>query len=119
MLYLPPWPNVALSWTPGIPSVTLMMIRRTALPTVALARQPGPKTLTPELKPSALAIGPLTTLSGAGPRVQAADEPQPVEFIGLEGSGTRGTGKQLLEHFDLTPEAIARAAGNVISRKSR
>ncbi len=49
----------------------------------------------------------------------AAEQPTPVEFVGMEGYGTSGTWKQLLEHFELTPEAIARAAGNAISRKSR
>ena len=58
-------------------------------------------------------------LGGLVSQALAAEQPTPVEFVGMEGYGTSGTWKQLLEHFDLTPEAIARAAGNVISRKSR
>lgn len=45
--------------------------------------------------------------------------PTPVECVGMKDRyGTSGTWKELLEHFDLTPEAIARAARNVIKRKS-
>jgi len=58
-------------------------------------------------------------LGGLVSQALAAEQPTPVEFVGMEGYGTSGTWKQLLEHFDLTPEAIARAAGNAISRKSR
>jgi transketolase C-terminal domain/subunit len=32
--------------------------------------------------------------------------------------GTSGTWQQLLDYFHLTPEAIAKAARNVIARKS-
>ena len=32
--------------------------------------------------------------------------------------GTSGTWKELLEHFNLTPDAIAQAARNAIARKS-
>jgi transketolase len=49
----------------------------------------------------------------------AAAQPTPVEFVGMTQYGTSGTAKQLLEHFDLTPEAIARAARNALARKSR
>jgi transketolase len=46
--------------------------------------------------------------------------PTPVEFVGMRDRyGTSGTWKQLLEHFHLTPDAIAQAARNVIARKSR
>ncbi|HUF54201.1 MAG TPA: transketolase C-terminal domain-containing protein [Dehalococcoidia bacterium] len=49
----------------------------------------------------------------------AASQPTPVEFVGMTTYGTSGTATQLLEHFDLTPEAIARAARNALARKSR
>jgi transketolase len=48
------------------------------------------------------------------------ERPTPVECVGMrERYGTSGTWKQLLEYFELTPDAIARAARNVIARKSR
>lgn len=49
----------------------------------------------------------------------AASHPTPVEFVGMTGYGTSGTARQLLEHFNLTPEAIAAAARNALARKSR
>ena len=58
-------------------------------------------------------------LGGLVAAALAAEAPTPVEFVGVERYGTSGTWKQLLEHFDLTPEAITRAAGNAVSRKSR
>lgn len=49
----------------------------------------------------------------------AEQRPTPVEFIGMRDRyGTSGTWQQLLEYFSLTPEAIAKAARNVIARKS-
>lgn len=44
--------------------------------------------------------------------------PTPVECVGMKDRyGTSGTWKELLDYFELTPKAIARAARNVISRK--
>ncbi len=49
----------------------------------------------------------------------AEERPVPVAFVGMRDRyGTSGTWEQLLEHFHLTPEAIAQAARDVISRKS-
>src|SRR5262250_2951350 len=45
--------------------MTLRITNRTARPVVALLRQPGPKRLSPELKPRRAAMGPLTILSTA------------------------------------------------------
>ncbi len=48
----------------------------------------------------------------------AERRPTPIEFVGMRDRyGTSGTWQQLLEHFNLTPEAIAKAARNVIGRK--
>jgi hypothetical protein len=47
----------------------LSVISRIARPIVAFARQPGPKTLPPALKPRRWRIGPLTTTSVADPPV--------------------------------------------------
>jgi transketolase len=53
-------------------------------------------------------------------QVLAEEHPAPVEFVGMRDRyGTSGTWKELLEHFEMTPEAIARAAKNAIARKSR
>ncbi len=50
----------------------------------------------------------------------AESKPTPVEFVGMRDRyGTSGTWQELLQHFSLTPEAIAQAARNVVSRKSR
>jgi transketolase len=49
----------------------------------------------------------------------AQEAPVPVEFVGMERYGTSGTWQELLEYFGLTPEGIARAARNAISRKAR
>ena len=43
--------------------------------TVALGRNPGPNTPTPQLNPSRARIGPLTTISGAGPLVLCQPPP--------------------------------------------
>lgn len=51
--------------------------------------------------------------------VLAEERPAPMAFVGMRDRyGTSGTWEQLLEHFHLTPEAIAQAARDVISRKS-
>jgi transketolase len=48
----------------------------------------------------------------------AEERPTPVEFIGMRDRyGTSGTWQELLEYFNLTPDAIARAARDVIARK--
>ena len=49
--------------------VTLIMTRRMARPMVALARWPGPNTLTPEFRARSFVAGPLTTASTAAPIV--------------------------------------------------
>ena len=52
--------------------------------------------------------------------VAAAEQPVPVEFVGMKDRyGTSGTWQELLKHFEMTPEAIARAARDAIARKSR
>jgi transketolase len=49
----------------------------------------------------------------------ARERPVPMAFVGMQDRyGTSGRWDQLLEHFQLTPAAIAEAARNVISRKS-
>jgi transketolase len=50
----------------------------------------------------------------------AEERPVPVAFVGMRDRyGTSGTWQELLQHFNLTPEAIAQAARDVIARKSR
>ena len=71
---LPGWPSVPRSSVPGMEPQTLRITRRTARPIVRLARQPGPKRLSPALMSSARAIGPLTIMSTAAP---AVDVPGP------------------------------------------
>jgi transketolase len=45
--------------------------------------------------------------------------PTPIEFVGMRDRyGTSGTWQQLLQYFNLTPDAIAKAARNVVARKS-
>jgi transketolase len=52
-------------------------------------------------------------------QIVARDRPVPMAFIGMQDRyGTSGRWDQLLEHFHLTPAAIAQAARDVISRKS-
>lgn len=52
-------------------------------------------------------------------QVLAEKRPAPVEFVGMRDRyGTSGTWQQLLEYFNLTPDAIAKAARNAIARKS-
>jgi transketolase len=49
----------------------------------------------------------------------AQERPTPVACVGMKDRyGTSGTWKELLEYFNLTPEAIAQAARDVITRKS-
>ena len=64
-VYLPGWPSVALSRSPGQPPPTLSRTSRIARPIVAFARLPEPKQLPPAFMPISRAIGPLTTRSGA------------------------------------------------------
>lgn len=50
--------------------------------------------------------------------VLAEERPTPMAFIGMRDRyGTSGTWQELLQYFGLTPEAIARAAREVVSRK--
>lgn len=50
----------------------------------------------------------------------AETRPTPVEQVGMRDRyGTSGGWQELLAYFDLTPDAIARAARNVIGRKQR
>jgi transketolase len=49
----------------------------------------------------------------------AASQPTPIEFVGMTSYGTSGKANELLEHFNLTPQAIATAARNALARKSR
>jgi transketolase len=52
-------------------------------------------------------------------QVVARERPVPMAFVGMQDRyGTSGRWDQLLEHFQLTPAAIAEAARDVISRKS-
>ena len=63
--YLPGWPSVALSSSPGQPPPTFSRTSRIARPIVAFARLPEPKQLPPAFMPISRAIGPFTTSSGA------------------------------------------------------
>lgn len=48
----------------------------------------------------------------------AEKRPTPIAYVGMRDRyGTSGTWEQLLEHFGLTPAAIAQAARDVIARK--
>src|SRR5262249_20224418 len=62
--YLPGWPRVALSVSPGIPPPRFIMTSRRARPIVALARKPRPRHPALLLICSAPAMGPLTTKAG-------------------------------------------------------
>ena len=68
-VYLPGWPCVDLSRTPGDAPRQFSVMSRIARPIVAFARHPGPKTFALELSSSACRIGPLTTRSVADPPV--------------------------------------------------
>ncbi len=49
----------------------------------------------------------------------ARERPVPMALVGMEDQyGTSGRWDELLKHFDLTPERIARAAREVVERKS-
>lgn len=51
--------------------------------------------------------------------ITARGRPVPIEFVGMHDRyGTTGKWDELLEHFNLTPEAIARAAKDAIARKN-
>ena len=81
---------MACSSTWGTIPNALRTIRPIARATVALARKPGPKTPPVELKPSSWRIGPLTTISGAGPLVLC--QPPPVaERSRISASHTAST----------------------------
>ncbi len=59
-------------------------------------------------------------LGGIVAEALAEERPAPVAFVGMKDRyGTSGTWEGLLRHFNLTPEAIAQAAREVISRKRR
>ena len=62
-----------------------------------------------------------SSLGGLGSLVAytlAEKHPTPVAYVGMRDRyGTSGTWEQLLEHFGLTPAAIAQAARDVIARK--
>ena len=71
--YLPGWPWVDWSDTPGIISKTFMMMRRIVRPIVALARLPGPNTLPAAFMPRSVTAGPATISRGAEPPVLAVE----------------------------------------------
>jgi transketolase len=48
----------------------------------------------------------------------ARHRPVPMAFVGMQDRyGTSGRWNELLEYFDLTPQAIAQAAREVLARK--
>ncbi|MFB3092993.1 MAG: transketolase family protein, partial [Dehalococcoidia bacterium] len=52
-------------------------------------------------------------------QMAARHRPVPIAFLGMQDRyGTSGRWDELLEHFHLTPQAIAEAAREVLSRKS-
>ncbi len=57
-------------------------------------------------------------LGGIVAEALAEERPTPLRFVGMDRYGTSGTTQQLLEHFGLTPAAIADAARDVIARKT-
>ena len=59
-LYLPGFPWVDLSATPGTVRKTFSSVSRTVRPMVALARFPGPKRFAPAFMPMSSTTGPLT-----------------------------------------------------------
>src|SRR5918912_50828 len=63
-VYLPGWPRVARSTSPGRPPPTLRTTSCSARPMVALARFPWPSALMPAFMPIARATGPLTITTG-------------------------------------------------------
>ncbi len=68
-------PCVACSSTCGSMPKALRTMSPMARATVALARNPGPNTPPPLLKPSSVRTGPFTTMSGAGPLVLCQPPP--------------------------------------------
>ena len=71
-VYLPPWPRLLRSSSPGSVPIVLRMTSRTARPMVEFARQPGAKRLSPEFMPISFAIGPFTHMKTAEPPVLVA-----------------------------------------------
>lgn len=47
----------------------------------------------------------------------ARERPVPMAMVGMERYGTSGRWDELLKHFDLTPERIAREASRLLARK--
>ena len=59
-------------------------------------------------------------LGGLVAETLAEEQPVPIAYVGMRDRyGTSGTWEELLEHFGLTPAAIAEAARNVVRRKPR
>jgi transketolase len=59
-------------------------------------------------------------LGGIVAQTLAEEHPVPIAYVGMRDRyGTSGTWDELLEHFGLTPAAIAQAARDVIARKPR
>ncbi len=59
-------------------------------------------------------------LGGVVAETLAERYPAPQAFVGMRDRyGTSGTWEEVLDHFELTPEAIARAAREVMGRKLR
>ncbi|MFN0095089.1 MAG: transketolase family protein [Dehalococcoidia bacterium] len=56
-------------------------------------------------------------LGGAVARLLAEHAPVPVAFVGVDRYGTSGKWDELLGYFGLTPDAVAQAARQAISRK--
>jgi transketolase len=57
-------------------------------------------------------------LGGIVAETLAEERPTPLSFVGMRDRyGTSGTSDEVLRHFNLTPEAIAAAAREAISRK--
>jgi transketolase len=59
-------------------------------------------------------------LGGIVAEALAEERPTPIAFVGMRDRyGTSGTSDEVLRYFNLTPEAIARAAKSVIARKQQ
>lgn len=56
-------------------------------------------------------------LGSAIARLLAETRPVPMTFVGVDRYGTSGKWDELLTHFDLTPQRVARAAREAIARK--
>ncbi len=58
-------------------------------------------------------------LGGIVAEALAEERPTPIGFVGMRDRyGTSGTSDEVLKYFGLTPEAIAAAAREVITRKA-